>query len=44
VVQANLPVEADDGNDDVQLLDAVEDVSDYWEDTPQSKQLHIRVE
>jgi hypothetical protein len=38
-----LPDEADEGNDLVQLLDAAEDVSDYWED-PQPKHLHILVQ
>ena len=40
-VQAQLPVRADEGNDLVQPLDAVENVSDYWEDGPQPKHLHI---
>jgi len=44
VVQAHLPIEADEGNDHVQPLDAVEDVSDYWEDSPQPKHLHIFVQ
>jgi len=40
----HLPVEADERNDYVQPLDAVEDVSDYWEDSPQPKHLHILVQ
>jgi hypothetical protein len=40
----HLPVEADERNDYVQPLDAVEDVSDYWEDNPQPKHLHILVQ
>jgi len=43
-VQTHLPVEAVEGNDHVQLLDVVEDVSDYWEDGPQPKHLHILVQ
>jgi len=39
-----MPVEAEEGNDLVQPLDAVEDVSDYWEDAPQPKHLHILVQ
>ena len=42
VVQAFLPDEVE-GNDHFQPLDAVEDVSDYWEDSPQPKHLHILV-
>jgi hypothetical protein len=43
-VQAQLPVGADKGNDYVQRLDAVEDLSEYWEDSPQPKHLHILVQ
>jgi hypothetical protein len=39
-----LPDEADEGNDLVHPLDAVETVSDYWEDSPQPKNLHILVQ
>ena len=34
----------DEGNDYVLPLDAFEDVSDYWEDSPQPKHLHILVQ
>jgi len=43
VAQAHLPDEADEGNDHIQPLGAVDDVSDYWEDSPQPKHLHILV-
>ena len=42
-MQAHLPVEAEEGNDHVQRLVAVEDVSDYW-DSPQPKHLHVLVQ
>jgi len=44
VVQAHLPDEADERNDHFRPLDAVEDVSDYWEDSPRPKYLHILVQ
>ena len=44
MVQAHLPDEADEANDHVQPLDAAEDVSDYWADSPQPKHLHILVQ
>ena len=43
-VKVHLPVKADEGNDHVQPLDAVEDISDYWEDSPRPKHLHILVQ
>lgn len=45
-VQIHLPNEADEGNDLVQLLDAAEDVSDYWtrKNGPQPKHLHVLVQ